>query len=267
MSDIADVEGPEMGPPKRSAAPRSKPAKQLPSERMAFDKQLAVMRAYAAASGPDKQPTSNAEVAKIAGIAPSSVSLINPFLGDCGLIIREGLKQRPAQQLFDYLAAWEWNPETAGTKLAPAFNSTWFAKALLPKLAFRPLTREEAISFLADEAKASKDYKSQLELLIDFLVTSGIVAWDGNTLIKGNGKREGAGPSATDPAFSPPPPAPPKAAEPDESEVEKFSIPLPGKPSATVIVPKGLDADDWEMLKAMMETYVKRWKKGIAKDD
>lgn len=41
----------------------------------------------------------------------------------------------------------------------------------------------------------------------------------------------------------------------------RFEVPIPGKPSATVIVPDDLDADDWEMLSSMMTTYINRWKK------
>ncbi len=41
----------------------------------------------------------------------------------------------------------------------------------------------------------------------------------------------------------------------------RFEVPIPGKPSAVVIVPDDLDGDDWEMLSAMMTTYINRWKK------
>ncbi len=41
----------------------------------------------------------------------------------------------------------------------------------------------------------------------------------------------------------------------------RFEVPIPGKPSAVVLVPDDLDADDWEMLNSMMTTYISRWKK------
>ena len=241
---------------------KSKPTKALPTDRMSFEKQLRVLRAYPAASGPEQVATSNAEVGKVADIPPTSVSMVNEFMVECGLLVREGLKQRPTQALFDYLSAWEWNQETAGLKLAPAFGTMWFAKALLPKLALRQMTRDEAITYLADEAKASKDYKGQLDLLIDYLAVAGLIVVDGNTVSKSASKRE---------EEAPPPSQIEKNQsrhenEPDPSDVERFSIPLPGKPSATIIVPKGLDADDWDMLNSMMATYIKRWKKGVIKE-
>ncbi|MET1476328.1 MULTISPECIES: DUF5343 domain-containing protein [Burkholderia] len=49
--------------------------------------------------------------------------------------------------------------------------------------------------------------------------------------------------------------------EDDDQDVERFEIPLPGKQQgAKIIVPKGLDADDWVMLQTMLAAYIKRWK-------
>lgn len=256
---VANLSDPVEPQPKTIAKP--KPIKALPTDRLTFDTQLGVLRAYAAASGHDMQPISNADVGKVADLNPNSVSLCNPFFVDCGLLIREGQKQRPSQAVFDYHAACEWNRETAGQKLHGIFSTTWFAKALLPKLGFRALSVDEAVSFLAEEAKAPKDYKAQLLLLIDYLAISGVIVVEGNTVTKANGKREFEQPKTPPEAPVPPTPQTPLITEP--SDVERFSIPIPGKPSAVIIVPKGLDADDWDMLNEMMGTYIKRWKKEI----
>jgi hypothetical protein len=52
----------------------------------------------------------------------------------------------------------------------------------------------------------------------------------------------------------------PAAEEGDGEDVERFEIPIPGKSSVRVIVPRDLDADDWEMLQSMITVYIKRWK-------
>ncbi|WP_238866747.1 DUF5343 domain-containing protein [Achromobacter xylosoxidans] len=52
----------------------------------------------------------------------------------------------------------------------------------------------------------------------------------------------------------------PEAEEGDNEDVERFEIPIPHKPSVRVIVPRDLDADDWEMLQNMITVYIKRWK-------
>jgi len=48
--------------------------------------------------------------------------------------------------------------------------------------------------------------------------------------------------------------------EGEGEDVERFEIPIPNKPSVRVIVPRDLDADDWEMLQSMISVYIKRWK-------
>lgn len=51
--------------------------------------------------------------------------------------------------------------------------------------------------------------------------------------------------------------------EEDEAslEVQKFQIPIPGKPSAVFSIPADLEDDDWEMLKTMLDAYITRMRK------
>lgn len=44
----------------------------------------------------------------------------------------------------------------------------------------------------------------------------------------------------------------------DDPELERFEIPIPGKRSAVVLIPRDLEEGDWLMLTAMFEAYVKR---------
>ncbi|WP_462370425.1 DUF5343 domain-containing protein [Oxalobacter formigenes] len=46
----------------------------------------------------------------------------------------------------------------------------------------------------------------------------------------------------------------------NNDQTERFEIPIPGKSSVQVIVPKNLDADDWSMLQSMIQAYINRWK-------
>lgn len=39
---------------------------------------------------------------------------------------------------------------------------------------------------------------------------------------------------------------------------EKFEIPLPGKPNASIVLPQNLSPEDWTMLKGILELYAKR---------
>jgi hypothetical protein len=152
---------------------------------VSFDKQTAALRAYAAASGPEKKPVSNDEVATVMSeLVASSISLCNPFFSDAGLLVQEGRKFRPVDAVFDFQHAYQWNPETAGLKLHGVFADHWAAKSLLPKLAFRQLSKEEAIGFLAEESKATTGHRKNLETLLDFLSFAGVIRTDGNLVQK-----------------------------------------------------------------------------------
>jgi len=49
----------------------------------------------------------------------------------------------------------------------------------------------------------------------------------------------------------PPPPA-------DDPGTERFQIPIPRKKSVTISVPRDLTSEDWDMLKDILSTYIKR---------
>lgn len=246
---------------------KNRPAKILPTDRLSFEKQLSVLRGYAAASGPEKKAVGNADVSKIVGIHAGSISNCNPFFADAGLLIRDGQKYRPSEEVFAYSSSYQWDQEKATLKLYAILQVTWFAATLMPKLAFRSFTKDEAVTFLAEEAKASPEYKVQLELLLDYLKVAGVIAIEGNMVATVPGARAGA----QAPLDNPPPAsddlkgrgqeAPPPT--PDKN-TEEFSIPIPGKASAKIIFPKGLEAEDWDMLKVMLDAYIKRLRKESA---
>jgi len=75
-----------------------------------------------------------------------------------------------------------------------------------------------------------------------------------------------------------PPPIPPGGTPPqgqsrvnphdgENPDVHRFQLPIPGKPSVEVLIPKSLDSDDWDMFKTMFNIYVERWKKFKASEN
>ena len=132
---------PAPGKPRdRSKSPtRDKPTRPLPSSRIAFEKQLDILRGYAAGSGPGNNPVSSSDVADIVKVAESSFYLVNPFFCDIGLLQRveqagQASKYLPCADVCTFAKAYEWNRETAAYKLAPVIRASWFADALLRKL-------------------------------------------------------------------------------------------------------------------------------------
>lgn len=253
------VEEPETGQAGSARPVKASLTKQLPTDRVSFDKQMSVLRAYAAASGHDKRAVNNDEVAKVMidGLAASSISLCNPFLADAGLLTpAENRKQRPHDAVFDYLHAFEWSPETSAQKLGRVLSETWAAKSLMPKLSYRQMSKDEAIAFLAEDSKATKAHRKNLETLLDFLSASGVIRVDGNTVMKASVAAPAPPPAAgTNANGTKNPPAPE-----NDDDVQCFTIPVPNKKAATITFPKNLDADDWTMVTAMMGAYMKRLK-------
>jgi hypothetical protein len=167
----------------KSARPgRQRLRKALPTDRVTFAKQLDILRAVAASSGIERKPVSNEEIAKVVNIHFGSISNCNPFFLESGLLTRHKHQNIPCKEVFDYAERYEWEPEKAAQKLAPVIRNTWFCSTLIPKLTFRPLSIDDAVSYLAEEAGASKDYRGQLSILIEYLRVAGIVSVEGNTV-------------------------------------------------------------------------------------
>src|SRR6266550_3717598 len=87
--DQADAQNggdaPESGKPSRQ-----KPAKVLPTDRIRHDKQMDILRAFAAVSGHERKAVTNKEVGAVVSMADSTISQIVPFFVDTGLIVRAG---------------------------------------------------------------------------------------------------------------------------------------------------------------------------------
>lgn len=243
--------------PQPTKSVKTKPIKVLPTDRLGFEKQLSVLKACVAAGGAENNPITNNQVSEIVGLHAGTISNCNPFFNEIGLLTRDGNKQRPSDELIAYVGKLDWEPELAGLKLAPLMEKTWFAKSLIPKLNFRTLTRDEAVGYLADESKASKEYKPQLEMLLEYLHIAGIVNIDGNSVILAKRTNQNGSGGEDPKADNNKDEGKPKD-KLEDSDMEKFVIPIPGKPSAMISVPKNLDDSDWSMLTTMLNAYITR---------
>lgn len=160
-------------------------ARVLPSDRMPFDKQLSVARAYAVAYATNGgNPVTNEEVAKLLGMSPLTVVQTNAFFTDVGLLQRVKDTQGflPSPELQAYGKAFEWDPQTAGTKLGPLMERSWAGQLLVGRVRFRPHDVREAIGVLADASGAGKEHEDRLMMLLNFLIEACVVARDGNTV-------------------------------------------------------------------------------------
>ncbi len=149
--------------------------KKLPSDRISFEKQITILRAYAILSGPNYNPVFTKDLSDMTHMHSVTISTANPFFYENGFIRREKGGYIPCQEIFEYHQALEWDAENAGQKLAPIIKGTWFAESLLKRLSFESLTEEKALAILAGESAASKEFKTSLIMLITYLEFSNLI--------------------------------------------------------------------------------------------
>jgi hypothetical protein len=179
---MADLQAVPPSAADKEKAKRTPPTKSIPTDRIAFSKQLDLLRAWAAASGPTGKPASLKEVSQIMKLSESTISLANSFFAAMGFLQKTGDGFIPSADVVNYNRAYGWNKETAATKLAPAVANAWFSQILIPRIGYRDLTEDEALDALSEASQAAPEYKNQLGTLIDYMEAAGLITRDGNVL-------------------------------------------------------------------------------------
>ena len=147
----------------------------LPTPRIAFGKQLDLLRAYAAASGSDRRPVGLSEAAPYVGLSKSTISLANPFFTDNGFLEKAGSGLLPCQEVLNFAQAYEWDADGASRELGPTMERSWFGEALLPRLDFAALSEKEALRIIDAAAEAGPKYEPQLRIVLDYLEAGGLI--------------------------------------------------------------------------------------------
>lgn len=153
--------------------------KALPTDRMSVSSQLKVLRGYAAASS-NGQNVFNAEVAKAAGIAQTSVSTCNPFFVELGLIVKDKTGWVPCDEVRQFGNAARFDPETAAYRLAPVFERSWCFEALRPRLSMGSMSHQEALIELSAACGADPERQDQLEEILEFFDFVGLIEFADN---------------------------------------------------------------------------------------
>lgn len=169
----------------KNKPPRQKPTKPLATDRIKFQRQPDVLRAFVIAStNASGQPIGLSDVAPIANLKVDTISTITNFFVVCGLLKKgEGNRFQPTHVAHEYERRLNWADQDALHALAPGFEQTWFAQTLTSRLKVRgSMPANEAASVLASEAAASPDYRPQIRVMIDWLVAVGILERDGENL-------------------------------------------------------------------------------------
>ncbi len=173
-----------------------KPLKALPTNRMAFGKQLDVLRGWVIASGPEGKAVSNKDVGNIVRMASDTVTLGNAFFAEAGLLERRDGGYAPTAVTVAFNQAYDWAPETAAHKLAPAFEQAWFGQTLLPRLRMASMSETEALTVLGEASRAASSFKPQLQIVLDYMEVAGLIVRD-NGQIRFAASRPSEMPAAT----------------------------------------------------------------------
>lgn len=191
-NDAAGVEVvSEAGTP---ASSRRRPSRAVPTDRIAFLKQMDLLRAYAAISGGDRRAVSLAEVGQATQMTPATASLANAFFLDVGFLVKhepprsgsgDGPSQLgflPTQDTLDYNQAHTWRAENAAHKLAPALGKSWGWEAVKGRLAYAEATEQDVVRLLAEKSSASPHYEPQFKIMIAYFESAGLVTREGQSI-------------------------------------------------------------------------------------
>jgi len=160
----------------KKLATAQRPQKILPTGRIAVAKHLDMLRAYAIAPVSADGSVSKEEAGKVIDLAEYTMTLAEAFFKDVGFLAKGESGFIVAKEVHDFARAHEFNPDTAARKLAPNLADSWFGRCLVSRLRMRKITEDDAIAALAEEAKATANYRDNLKSLIDFLVISGVIS-------------------------------------------------------------------------------------------
>jgi hypothetical protein len=181
-------------PTQKASSSRSRLTHALPTKRIAFTKQLEILRGYAV-GGADGTPVTNRRLAQLVGMSHKTTSLANAFFLENEFLQRSEGGFRPSLEVISFQQAHQWNPEQAARELAPVLEDTWSARALVPQLQMKPVSQADAIGIIGRAANAGPESRQELGMVLEYLAAAGVVEFDGD-LVRATDNRSSGGGSA-----------------------------------------------------------------------
>jgi hypothetical protein len=160
----------------------------LPTDRISFENQVELLRAFAAVfESNGRQPVKNEQAGEVLTkkLSGSTVSQLNGFFCDIGLLSRSDAGNGgfiPGAEVIEYNNACQWDESEARLKLRPVFEKTWFHRCLAPRLQLTPQPQATCLALLANESKATPEHNEKLVNLLNFLQLAGIISTAGGTV-------------------------------------------------------------------------------------
>jgi hypothetical protein len=193
--------------------------KVLPTDRISFENQTELLRAFAAvfaSNGGQAVTNDQAGDTLSKKLSGSTVTQVNGFFTDVGILSRaeKGTGFIPSVEVIEYNNACQWSESEARLKLRPVFEKTWFYRCLVPRLQLAQQPLATCLALLANESKASPEHNEKLLNLLKFLEAAGIVSLTGETVtLLQNKPVVTTPPVVNDKNNNPPPPPLPQGSE------------------------------------------------------
>lgn len=185
---ITQPESPTNGDETKTATGRTRSplTKVLPTDRILFDSQVELLRAFAtvyASNGGNPVTNEQAGDVLTRKLSGSTVSQSNGFFTDIGLLSRADKGGFvPSTEVIEYNNACQWDEAEARLQLRSVFEKTWFYRCLVPRLQLAPQPQATCLALLAAESKASPEHNDRLVNLLNFLALAGVVSTTGGTV-------------------------------------------------------------------------------------
>ncbi|MFG3335505.1 hypothetical protein ACGFZZ_26300 [Streptomyces tendae] len=147
--------------------------KLMPTRKMRADQQVAVIRAACMSS----VPVGAAQLAEATGFSAKNCGLVPMFAVNTGLLVKA---HRPTMYLASpkgraVARAFAKGEEAGLEALRNAWRGQWFGRAMRERLGHGPVTREGLVAKLIVAARATEARIRQAHVLLDLLVTVGLV--------------------------------------------------------------------------------------------
>lgn len=182
------------------------PGTYLPTDRIRFDGQLNLLRAYATIGQKSTQAITNEQIAEFAHLKPETASLANPFFANLKLISWIGGGYLPSDALRRYFRdVDEQRRPDPEQNLKPLFMETWFWRELAAALDNahpQPIPIDEAMYILRTAADVGKNADSKLQILLEYLVFVGLIRLVGGDIFLAGEERSQEAPIASVPQYS-----------------------------------------------------------------
>lgn len=166
-------------------AAAEKPTHALPTDRVGLAKQFELLRAWAALVQQGTAAPSNLAIANLVDLNRATTLLAIPYFIDIGFLTKVGDGYAPAPEVVAYGKAFSWNQETAAQRLASVLQRSWAAQVVLPHLRMGPQSETRIVQLLGEACSAGPKFEGQLKLLLQYLVLTGVVRRDGDTIREG----------------------------------------------------------------------------------